>query len=53
MEDLEKDGLIETDYFSLKVTPLGKMFIRNVCMALDTYLQSEAKKNVVQFSKVI
>ncbi len=52
MKELEKDGLIKTDYFSLKVTPLGKMFMRNVCMALDAYLESEEKKNV-QFSKVI
>ncbi|MDB5274564.1 MAG: hemN [Chitinophagaceae bacterium] len=52
MEELEKDGLIETEYFSLKVTPLGKKFIRNVCMALDTYLQAKGK-SVVQFSKVI
>lgn len=52
MKELENDGLIKTDYFSLKVTPLGKMFIRNVCMALDAYLRSKEKKDV-QFSKVI
>jgi len=52
MKELENDGLIKTDYFSLKVTPLGKTFIRNVCMVLDAYLQSRDKK-IVQFSKVI
>jgi hypothetical protein len=52
MEELEKGGLIETEYFALKVTPLGEIFIRNVCMALDSYLQVK-EKSVVQFSKVI
>lgn len=35
---LEQDGLLEIDDNSLIVTPLGKRFLRNICMALDARL---------------
>ncbi len=38
---LEMDGLCEIGINSLKVTPLGKRFLRNICMALDARLWAE------------
>jgi len=38
MKALEEDGLIEIGPGELKVTQLGKRFLRNICMALDAKL---------------
>lgn len=38
MELLERDGLVTLQGTSLKVTPTGKRFLRNICMALDARL---------------
>jgi oxygen-independent coproporphyrinogen-3 oxidase len=38
LDDLQADGLISFDDKGLKVLPLGKRFLRNICMALDTRL---------------
>jgi len=35
---LERDGLISIAHSSLIVTPLGKRFLRNICMAFDARL---------------
>ncbi len=38
LEPLAADGLITLDTWSLRVTPLGKRFLRNICMAFDARL---------------
>ncbi|WP_316833336.1 oxygen-independent coproporphyrinogen III oxidase [Pedobacter nutrimenti] len=38
MQELEADGLVEIAEQSLRVTPLGKRFLRNICMTLDARL---------------
>ena len=38
LKALEEDGLVEINAWNLKVTPLGKRFLRNICMALDARL---------------
>ncbi|MGZ3862165.1 MAG: oxygen-independent coproporphyrinogen III oxidase [Bacteroidia bacterium] len=35
LEELEKDGLVSTTPFHLKVTEKGKAFLRNICMCFD------------------
>ena len=37
--DMEKDGLLILDEHSLKVTPIGRPFVRNVAAALDLRLK--------------
>ena len=32
---LERDGFLPANEFGLTVTPLGKRFLRNICMAFD------------------
>lgn len=36
---LEEDGLVRRDGNQLEVTPLGRLFVRNVAMVFDTYLR--------------
>lgn len=38
IEELEADGLIEVEPYRLRVTPKGRSFVRNVCMAFDARL---------------
>ena len=35
IEELEADGLIEINGQSLQVTPMGRPFLRNICLAFD------------------
>ncbi len=41
MQSLAEDELIEIDSHHLTVTPLGKNFLRNICMALDARLWAD------------
>jgi len=41
LQPLADDGLIELNSWGLKVTPLGKGFLRNISMALDTRLWAD------------
>jgi oxygen-independent coproporphyrinogen III oxidase len=45
------DGLLEIDGEALIVTPRGRLFVRNVCMAFDRYLKSHEGRPV--FSRTI
>ncbi len=45
------DGLVTDDGQRFRVTPRGRLLIRNICMCFDKYLRSEAKLR--QFSRVI
>ncbi|HEY4468163.1 MAG TPA: oxygen-independent coproporphyrinogen III oxidase [Klebsiella sp.] len=48
---LVKDGLVDMDEKSIKVTPKGRLLIRNICMCFDAYLRQKARMQ--QFSRVI
>ena len=41
MRELAADGLIEFNALQLEVTPLGKQYLRNICMALDARLWAD------------
>lgn len=41
LESMRKDGLIEINPHQLKVTPKGRPFVRNVCMAFDIRLHKK------------
>jgi oxygen-independent coproporphyrinogen-3 oxidase len=41
MQDLVDDGLVELDSYRLMVTPTGKRFLRNICMAIDARLWAD------------
>ena len=42
--DLEADGLLQREEAGLRVTPLGRLFIRIIAMRFDAYLQAEIRK---------
>ncbi|HEP0304627.1 TPA: oxygen-independent coproporphyrinogen III oxidase [Providencia rettgeri] len=56
-EDLEllkpmaEDGLVEITDKGIKVTPQGRLLIRNICMCFDVYLRNQMRQR--QFSRVI
>jgi oxygen-independent coproporphyrinogen-3 oxidase len=41
LRELASDGLIEFNATQLEVTPLGKQYLRNICMALDARLWAD------------
>ncbi|MDF7800207.1 oxygen-independent coproporphyrinogen III oxidase [Pontiellaceae bacterium B1224] len=44
LDDLETDGLLQREEAGLRVTPLGRLFIRIIAMRFDAYLQNENRK---------
>jgi len=38
------DGLVQITRDGLTVTPLGRLFVRNICMVFDTYLAAHANR---------
>lgn len=56
-EDLEllaplaKDGLVEIGEQGIRVSPRGRLLIRNICMCFDIYSRQQAKRQ--QFSRII
>ncbi len=54
LQPLEEDGLVEFDKDHLQLTTTGQFFVRNVCSALDLYLQRTINPpNHQQYSKSI
>lgn len=53
LQPLEEDGLVTMDASTLRVTPLGRYFLRNVCMAFDAYLPAAADRESPRFSRAI
>jgi oxygen-independent coproporphyrinogen-3 oxidase len=52
MEEMVADGLLEQGPFHLRVTPMGRPFLRNLCMALDARLWREQHEGE-RFSKAV
>lgn len=49
---MEKDGLVQCGPNSLSITPLGKPFLRNVCVPLDNHMR-QIKADQPLFSKAV
>jgi oxygen-independent coproporphyrinogen-3 oxidase len=41
LEPMEKDGIVHLDEEGIQLTPLGRLFVRNVCMAFDAHLRAK------------
>ncbi len=50
LKQMQRDKLITMNEKSIKVTPAGRLLIRNICMVFDIYLR---KQRGQKFSKVI
>lgn len=46
-----QDGLLEADNHAIRVSDLGKIFIRNICMGFDVYLRAQTLN--ARFSRTV
>ena len=57
LDDVRDAGFVEIDDEGLRVTPEGRLFVRNVCMAFDRYLiekeQKAKEKDTPVFSRTV
>lgn len=51
LQELEKNGLVQNSQEKIQVTPLGELFVRNIAMSFDGYLNQPALK--ARFSQSI
>jgi oxygen-independent coproporphyrinogen III oxidase len=49
----QADGLVEVGPEALDVTPVGRMFVRNVCMVFDRYLRARTGGASPVFSRTV
>ena len=49
----QADGLVEVGPDAIEVTPVGRMFVRNVCMVFDRYLRSRTAGATPVFSRTV
>jgi oxygen-independent coproporphyrinogen III oxidase len=53
LEEPARDGFVELDAAEIRVTPLGRVFIRNVAMSFDRYLKEQQMAQKPLFSKTL
>jgi oxygen-independent coproporphyrinogen-3 oxidase len=51
LQPLAADGLVEITSAAVRVTPLGRVFLRNIAMAFDAYLKPESDRPM--FSRTV
>jgi oxygen-independent coproporphyrinogen III oxidase len=52
LDEVREAGFVELDDDGLRVTPEGRLFVRNVCMAFDRYLMDKEQEKPV-FSRTV
>lgn len=50
---MQQDGLIEFDDKGITVTEIGRLFVRNVAMPFDAYLQKQREAKKPMFSRTV
>ncbi len=53
LEEFRSDGLVEIEGREIRVVGLGRIFIRNVAMVFDAYLESQAPESRPLFSRTL
>jgi oxygen-independent coproporphyrinogen III oxidase len=53
LEEPRDEGLVALDASAIRVTPLGRIFIRNVAMVFDRYLHEQQMDQKPLFSKTL
>jgi len=51
--ELERDGLVKIEGDCIRVAPLGRIFIRNIAMAFDAYLNKAEAPRTRVFSRTL
>jgi oxygen-independent coproporphyrinogen-3 oxidase len=53
MEEMCRDGLVGLDGSRISVTPLGRLFVRNLAMLFDAWLERTAPTGLPQYSRTV
>ena len=53
LRELERDGLVRVERDRIQVAPLGRIFIRNIAMAFDAYLNEAQAARKQVFSRTL
>jgi len=53
LEEFRRDGLLDWDGATLRVLPLGRIFIRNIAMVFDAHLHAQMAESKPLFSKTL
>jgi len=53
LSDFVEDGLLTIDADAIRITPIGRTFVRNIAMTFDAYLDSKGETGGVRFSRTI
>ena len=53
LADLVADGLVILDHDEIRVTPLGRIFVRNIAMVFDRYIEEQKMDHKPLFSKTL
>lgn len=53
MDELERDGLVKRSDRYIQVTPVGRLFIRNVAMLFDAYLPRGERRERPTYSQTV
>lgn len=52
LEEMEQDGLVQLSDLSIKVTPSGRIFLRNIAMVFDAYLR-QTGSDMPRYSRTV
>ncbi len=53
LDEVKAEGFVAVDADAVTVTPAGRLFVRNVCMAFDRYLEAKREANRPVFSRTV
>lgn len=53
LKPLAKDGLLEIDEAGIRVSNIGRLLIRSICMVFDAYLKSSEQNSSLRYSRII
>jgi oxygen-independent coproporphyrinogen-3 oxidase len=51
LREFEQLGMVEIDDYEIRVTPRGRLLVRNICMVFDRYLRQDQERR--RYSRVI
>jgi oxygen-independent coproporphyrinogen-3 oxidase len=51
LREFEQLGMVELDDFEIRITPKGRLLVRNICMVFDRYLRQDQERR--RYSRVI
>jgi oxygen-independent coproporphyrinogen-3 oxidase len=53
LKEMQLDGLVEMSEQEIRVTPLGRLFMRNIACCFDAYLEKHRESAASRFSQSI